>query len=330
MKYRNAKAAAVGAALAFALTACGGGSPSGGGDTADDSSNGAELQPLTIGIIPIAPSAAVQVGVEEGIFEEHGLDVTLETAQGGAAMLPAVSAGSLDVGVGNPLSVILANGQGLEMDILTGYTNSMAEGEDITGVVANADAGIESWADLEGKKVAVNTLNGQGDLTIMEAVAQDGGDPEKVNFVEFAFSDMPGQLSQGNIDAAWVPEPFLTQLTQGEGTELVGFNYQDTIPGLSTMITFGSQSFVEEDPELMEKYRAAMAEALEFSEANPERVREVLVNFLDMPEEVAQNLKLEEFNPEIQREALSDLMGLMEKYGVIEGGLNLDDIVNAG
>lgn len=245
-------------------------------------------------------------------------------------MLPAVSAGSLDVGVGNPLSVILANNQGLEMDIVTGYTNSMAEGEDITGVVATSDSGIASWADLEGKQVAVNTLNGQGDLTIMEAVAQDGGDPENVDFVEFAFSDMPGQLSQGNIDAAWVPEPFLTQLANGEGTELVGYNYQDTIPGLSTMITFSSQSFAEENPELMEKYRAAMAEALEFSEANPERVREVLVNFLDMPEEVAQNLRLEEFNPEIQRDALSELMGLMEKYGVIDGGVNLDEIINAG
>ncbi|GAB3255104.1 ABC transporter substrate-binding protein [Arthrobacter pigmenti] len=327
MKHMFAKAAAAGSVLALALTGCGGGSPS-GGEGGETKSTGSGLQPITIGIIPIAPSAAVQVGIEEGIFADHGLDVTLEQAQGGAAMLPAVSTGDLDVGVGNPLSVILANNQGLQMDIVTGYTNSKAKGEDITGVIARTESNIDSWADLEGKKVAVNTLNGQGDLTIMEAVAQDGGNPEAVNFVEFAFSDMPGQLSKGNIDAAWFPEPFLTQLANSEDMELVGYNYQDTIPGLSTMVTFSSQDFVEANPEIMEKYRAAMTEALQFSEQNPERVREVLVDFLKMPPETAQNLRLEKFNAEIQRDALQDLVSLMEKYGVVSGEVNLDDIIN--
>ena len=172
MKHPFARAAAVGTVLTFALTACGGGGTTGGGG------DGEELQPLTIGVIPIAPSAPVQLALDEGIFEKHGLDVTIETAQGGAAMLPAVSGGSMDIGVGNPLSVILAKDQGLDMKILSGYSSSMAEGEDITGVAANQDAGIASWADLAGKRVAVNTINGQGDLTIKEAVSKAGGDPD--------------------------------------------------------------------------------------------------------------------------------------------------------
>lgn len=328
MKHMFAKAAAAGSVLALALTGCSGGSPSGTGEeTAGTGTGDGKLQELNIGIIPIAPSAAVQVGIEEGIFEEHGLDVNLQTAQGGAAMLPAVSSGDLDVGVGNPLSVILVNDQGLQMDIVSGYTNSFAEGNDITGVIANTSAGIDSWAGLEGKTVAVNTLNGQGDLTIMEAVAQDGGNPEAVNFVEVAFSDMPGQLSAGNIDAAWFPEPFLENLANKKGTELLGYNYQETIPGLSTMVTFSSQKFVDSNPELIDKYRAAITETLQFAEQNPERVRDVLVEFLNMPEETAANLQLEEFNAEVQRDKLDQLAELMLKYEVIEKQPDMDEII---
>ncbi|WP_026818616.1 ABC transporter substrate-binding protein [Arthrobacter castelli] len=336
MKHMFAKAAAAGSVLALALTGCGGGSPSATGEssgsTGSSGSGGSgegSLTKLTVGVIPIAPSAAVQLGINEGIFKEHGLDISLDTAQGGAAMLPAVSTGDLDVGVGNPLSVILANAQGLNMDIVTGYTNSKSEGDDITGVIADADDNIDSWADLEGKTVAVNTLNGQGDLTIMEAVAQDGGDPQAVNFVEFAFSDMPGQLEAGNIDAAWFPEPFLTQLANKQGMELVGYNYQDTIPGLSTMVTFSSQKFAEGNPEVMKQYRAAMTEVLEFAEQNPDRVREVMTEFLNMPEKTASNLRLEKFDAEVKRDKLQALVGLMQKYGVVEGEIKLDGIINA-
>jgi len=321
MKHVLARAAAVGSVLALSLTACGGSGDTGGGD--------GELRPLTIGIIPIAPSAAMQLGVDEGIFERHGLDVTLETAQGGAAMLPAVSGGSMNIGVGNPLSVILAKDQGLEMQILSGYSSSLPEGEDITGVAANKDAGIGSWADLAGKTVAVNTVNGQGDLTIKEAVSRAGGDPDAVNFVEMPFQDMPAQLDRGEIDAAWVPEPFLTQLVGGESTELVGYNYQETVPGLDTMVTFSSQKFVEENPEVVEDYEAAVAEALEFAQQNPERVQETIVSLLNMPEEVAGELRLEEFDAETDREELEQLSELMVKYGVVENEPDLDEIIRS-
>ncbi|MEX5297356.1 ABC transporter substrate-binding protein [Kocuria sp. CPCC 205292] len=323
MKHPFASAAAAGTVLTFALTACGGGGSTGGGG------GGEELQPLTIGVIPIAPSAPVQLALDEGIFEEHGLDVTIETAQGGAAMLPAVSGGSMDIGVGNPLSVILAEDQGLDMKILSGYSSSLPEGEDITGVAANRDAGIASWADLAGKRVAVNTVNGQGDLTIKEAVSQDGGDPDAVEFVEMPFQDMPAQLDRGEIDAAWVPEPFLTQLINGEQTELVGYNYQETVPGLDTMVTFSSASFAEENPEVLENYDAAIEDALEFAQDNPERVRETLVSFLSMPEEVAADLRLEEFDAEVDRDELETLSELMLKYDVISNEANLDEIIQA-
>ncbi|NKX51672.1 ABC transporter substrate-binding protein, partial [Arthrobacter deserti] len=117
MKKHIAKVLAGGAIAALALTGCGSGSPSSSVGTAGGTSGSTAggLQDITVGILSIAPSAVMQYGIDEGIFEKHGLNVELQTGQGGAAMLPAVSTGTMNFAVGNPLSVMVAKDKGLDM-----------------------------------------------------------------------------------------------------------------------------------------------------------------------------------------------------------------------
>src|SRR5690606_23518384 len=125
--------------------------------------------------------AALMLGIEEGIFEKHNLEVDLTTGQGGAAILPAVAQGQINFAIGQPLPIILAASKGIDVKIVGNYSASYAEGDDINGVAA-IDESIVSPKDLEGKRVAVNTVQAAGDLTIREAVEKDGGDPTKVEW----------------------------------------------------------------------------------------------------------------------------------------------------
>src|SRR5690625_7282932 len=106
MKKKFLSGLATAATAALLLSACGGND---GGDTGGEAGGDTdELREVTIGVLSIAPSVGVAYGIENGIFEEHGFDVNYEISSAGAAMLPAVSAGQMDFGVGNPLSVITA------------------------------------------------------------------------------------------------------------------------------------------------------------------------------------------------------------------------------
>src|SRR5690625_2060280 len=136
MKRKFLSGFATAAAAALMLTACGGGGngEEGGGETD-------EIRAVTVGVLSIAPSVGVAYGIEHGIFEEHGFDVTYEVSSAGAAMLPAVSAGQLDFGVGNPLSVTTAVDQGLEVKIVAGFSNSLEEAGDVAGCGHRADSG---------------------------------------------------------------------------------------------------------------------------------------------------------------------------------------------
>ncbi|MCW2133756.1 ABC transporter substrate-binding protein [Arthrobacter sp. VKM Ac-2550] len=324
MKRHFSKVLAGGAIIALALTGCGSGSPS--GSEAPEGSAGASggLQDVTVGVLTIAPSAAMQYGIDEGIFEKYGLNVELQTGQGGAAMLPAVSTGTMNFAVGNPLSVMTAVNKGLDMKIVSGYSNSKAEGEDINAVVTKADSGIEDFADLEGKTTAVNTLKTQGDLTIMESAAIDGGDPSALKFSEMPFPDMEAQLERGNVDAIWIPEPFQSRALANENYKLVGYPNQKALPGLPTMVTFTSGSYAEENPEIVADFKAAVTETLAAAEADPEGVRAVLPKFMGMDEAVAKDLKMETFDGEVPTQVLSDMGELMVKYEYVDSAPDVD------
>ncbi len=319
----------LGAALAvgLALTACSGGSPepNNGGATSTETTDAppAELRKVTVGILPIVPSVALQVGIEEGIFEEHGFDVSLESGQGGAALLPAVMSGQMEFAISNPLSLMLAVGEGLDVRMVTGYSHAIKSGDDINGVWTLPDSGIERLKDLEGKMVAVNTLKTIGEVSINEIVERDGGDPSKIKYVELGFPDMPAALAQGNIDVAWVPEPFQTIL-KDQGAQHVASSMQETMPGVATMSVITSGTLADDEPEFVEKFVAAVDATTAFAQENPDIVRKTLVTFLDMDEELANKVLLESFGAEMDRDAMQSLADLSLKYGVLSKPVDMD------
>jgi len=322
------KAVVLGAAVSLLLSACGGGSPSGTAAGADSQSPGdSSLTKVTVGVLAIAPSVAMQYGIDEGLFEKHGLDVELQTGQGGAAMLPAVSTGTMNFAVGNGLSVMTAVDKGLDMKIVTGYSNSKAEGEDINGVVVQKDSGIDTFADLAGKTTSVNALKTQGDLTIMESASIDGGDPAGLKFNEMPFPDMEAQLERGNTDAIWLPEPFLSKALADPDNELLGYPNQKAVPGLPTMVSFTSGNFASGNAETVAKFKEAMAEVLTEAETNQEDAKALLPEFMGMDADVAKGMKMETWSAEVPAEQLSKMGELTVKYEFLSKTPDIDAMV---
>jgi NitT/TauT family transport system substrate-binding protein len=323
MRTRLVALAAAGAVL---LVGCGGGDKKDASAAGSGATSSGGMVKVTIGALPIVPSAALQLAVDKGFFKKQGLDVKLELGQGGAALLPAVVAGQIDFVVGQPLPLMLAQGRGIDVRIISGYAASKPSGHDINGVVASAKSGITSPKQLEGKRVAVNTLNAAGDLTIREAVRKDGGDGSKVQFVEVPFPDMPAALANGQIDAGWVPEPFLTILT-GSGNKLVTYNYQATIPGLDTLVTFTSGKTVNDKADLVTRMRTAMNEATAYAEAHPDEVRKTLETFLKMKPDLAAKVNLETFTSKVNEEGLKALGDLAVQDKVLKAPADLTKLL---
>ena len=160
----------------------------------------------------------------------------------------------------------------------------------------------------------------------MHLAEEDGADPQALNFSEIGFPDMPAQLERGNTDAVWIPEPFLSQLLEDDANELVGYSFQETDPGMATMVTFTSGQLAEEDPEMAADFAEAMTAALAAAQEDQEGSRELLVEFLEIPEEAAQELVMERLDGEVNREQLMFMVDLADKYDFIDEAPSEEDL----
>src|SRR5438105_8426237 len=115
--------------------------------------------PLKVGTLPILELLPLFVGKEEGFFREAGLDLELTTLAGGAAGIPALESGSLNLMYSNLVSVLQAVEQGLDLRIVApGSLNAVNPQADTARFLVLEDSGIEKLADLRGKRIAINTL----------------------------------------------------------------------------------------------------------------------------------------------------------------------------
>lgn len=297
-----------------------------GSDSTEVPSGEGGLQAVTVGIIPIVDVAPLYLGDEQGFFEDHGIDLSLESGQGGAAIVPGVVSGQFQFGFSNVTSLMVARDQGLPLKVVAPGNSSTGEDPDFSAVVVKGDSPIQSAKDLAGKTVAVNTLKNVGDTTIRESIRKDGGNPDDVEFVELAFPDMPAAVANGQVDAAWVVEPFVA-ICKSEGDRVVAWNLVDTAEDLMIAGYFTSEELAESDPDLVENFTAAVEESLEYADSHPDEVRDIVQTYTEIDDELIAQVTLPKWSSTINEESTQKLADLAEQDGLLEKPADLSALL---
>jgi NitT/TauT family transport system substrate-binding protein len=282
---------------------------------------------IQVGIIPIVDVAPIYLGQEQGFFKDEGLSLELVPAQGGAAIVPAVTSGTMDFGFSNISSMLLAKSKGLDVKVVASGASSTGQaGKDFGAILVKKDSAITSAADLAGKTVAVNTLNNINDTTVRASVRKAGGDPSTIKFVELAFPDMQAALERGQVDAIQVVEPFLATGTSA-GDKVLASNYVDTAEGLTVGAYFTTAAAASSNPALVEKFTAAMEKSLKYAKDNPDAVRKILPTYTKIDAATAEKLTLPDFADQINRESVEKLVTLSKGDGLLTSDVNLDELL---
>lgn len=279
---------------------------------------GAPLTPVTVGVIPIVDVAPIYLGIQSGIFEDHGLEVTLELAEGGAAIVPAVADGTYQFGFSNVTSLLVASSKGVPVKVVApGNFSTGQPGKDFSAVVASADSDIAGAADLAGRTVAVNSLKNIGDTTVRNVVADAGGDPQAVEFAEMGFPDMSAAVMNGQVDAAWLVEPHLTQAVD-QGAKIISSNFVETDPDLLIAAYFTSDQMIAQDPKTVEAFTAAIRESLVYATEHPDETRAVLDTYTEIDPVVRSVMIMPRFAPDLDTAYLQVVADLGLEYGMFD------------
>jgi NitT/TauT family transport system substrate-binding protein len=295
-----------------------------------ESSSESGVTEVRVSDVEGVPSAFLQYGKSQGYFRDQGIDLKVTSSVGGAANIPAVTSGEVDVAGSNITSVLLAKSQGLPLTIISGATYATTDPKrDFSAVLVPPDSDIEKPADLAGKRIAVNTLKNIGDVTIKAALEEQGVPVDSIKFVEAGFPDMLPLLENGQVDAAWEIEPFVA-IGQAQGLKPVLRPYVEAKPGMMVGSFVTMEQFAAENPDVVSNFRAGVQKTVDSIESNPEPYRRALTKLTDMEPAVADKMVIPPSQSSVDVETLSWMGDRMRQYGLIDKPVDPQAVVVEG
>ena len=181
----------------------------------------ADAAPLRVGIIPIETNAPYYAADKLGYFTAENLAVSAQVIRGGAAAIPAMVGGSLDVVFTNSTSVVEAIVRGVDLRLILEGTVMGDKPPDPGALLKRRGDPIRTGKDLEGKVVAVNTLRDVIWMVTTAWITATGGDLSKVQIIELAMPAMVDAIKQKRVDTALIIDPFLTVALGDPALELL-------------------------------------------------------------------------------------------------------------
>lgn len=201
--------------LVLGLAACSSGSGAAAPASAD-----AKAPTLKLGYFANFTHAPAIVGIEDGLFKKELGSTKLSTNifDAGPAATEALLSGSIDAAFIGPGPTTNAWVQSKALKVVAGAAAN--------GAALVVKPSITSASQLKGKTLATPQLANTQDIALRYWLKQQGytttptggGD---VHISPQSNSDAVNAFKQGDIDGAWVPEPYATQLVNAGGKVLV-------------------------------------------------------------------------------------------------------------
>jgi NitT/TauT family transport system substrate-binding protein len=314
--------------LAGLLFAGCGGDDGSSGSSASSGEDGTKK--VRVGMLPISNAAPFYLGIEQGFFEEEGLEVEPVVAQSGNEITTAVLSGDLQFGFTGFVIGMAGVSKGLPIKIIASGDAGAEKAEDEwTVIMVSKDSPIKSVEDLAGKTIALNALKGVGEVAVKAALEKRGVDPDSIKLLEVPFPEMPAALEKDRVDAIWAPEPFLTSVLGQGGREI-----EAPLTTLGPLYPNGSYMTSEQqlakDEDSVAAFTRAINKSMEYASQHPDEARATIPTFTQIPEEVAAKIRLPQWPVPIDTAKLEELGGYAVKYGVVEKAVPVDEVLWEG
>ncbi|WP_248960558.1 ABC transporter substrate-binding protein [Sphaerisporangium perillae] len=309
----------VGALATLALAACGNSNTD---STSSANAGGLEKTEIAVAVSAIADHSAVYIAQERGFFKEEGLTVKPEITPSTVAALPKLSNGSLDVAAVAYFGVMSATET--KVADLRIIADAYQAKQDIFDLVVKKDSKIQSVKDLQGKRVSIASLNSIGQLAVGATLKTAGLDPKTgVQWAPLAFPEAPAALASGNIDAAWLTEPFLTNVQREAGARKIADTMTGSMADFPIAGWVSSADWVKKYPKTMAAFQRAILKAQQVAASDRKAVEKVLPNYTQIKPDVAAVMNLGVFPTSLSATRIQRVADLMQEFGYLKGKLDV-------
>jgi NitT/TauT family transport system substrate-binding protein len=276
---------------------------------------------IRVSTIPIIDTAPLQVGIAKGFFAAEGLEVDTTPTAGGAAGLPALAAGQVQITFSNIISVVLGAKQGLGFEVIAAGSNTGDKTPDLGALIAKKGSAIKTGKDLEGKRIAVNTRNNIIWLYARAWVQATGGNPDAVTYLEVPFPQMVDAVKGDRVDAAFVVEPFLSAGVASNAVSIIGWPYNTVQKRIPVSQYVATKTYIEQNPAVIERWVRAYNKAVDWTNQNQgsEEWTKIISGYTRLAPEQIRALSLPPYEKTVDPASIDMVVEQMRKHKMIEG-----------
>ncbi|UNK47778.1 ABC transporter substrate-binding protein [Arthrobacter sulfonylureivorans] len=281
----------------------------------EDSPAGGELTTMSVAILPGQSVAVLQLGDEQGYFEDEGLELDLQLANVGSSIVTGVMQGSYLVGNASPVAILTAASQGAPLKYVSA-SSVVHDGAPYTASVVTDDPSIKSFKDLAGKTVGINAVKGGLDVCLQAALKANGLSTDAASPLELPPPQTLAAIEQDQVDAGILFEPFGSAAVAAGLTKIGDACAEGQPDGTPFGIFFASEAATTERADDLDGFKRAWAKSVEYTNANPELLKEQSAKLSDgalKPEDMFMMRDASEASSEV----LEELVDNMVEFGVI-------------
>lgn len=241
---------------------------------------------LSFGLLATPAAAQVKIGLsdwpgwvawyvaeQKGFFKKHGADVKLVWFANYTDSISALSAGQVDANSQTWSDTMAPLAKGLPLKAI--LVNDNSAGND----AVMAGPGIKSFADLKGKKIALEEFSVSHFLLTL-ALKKNGMTLKDVNVVNLSAGDAAAAFLAGRVDAAVVWNPWVNKIqSSGKGRAL--FTSRD-VPGMIPDLLVAQEKAVKAKRKDFLGMIKAWYEAEAFIRANPDEAAKIMAKVVGM------------------------------------------------
>lgn len=275
------------------------------------------------------------VAINNGYFEEEGMEIELTTGQGADAVMTAVLSNQCDIGFAGPEASIYVYNEGKE-----DYTQVFAQmtKRDGSFLIARNQTEEFNWKDVKGKTIIPGRKGGVPYMTLEYVLRKNGIDPSKDVTLDdsIKFDLMAGAFASGNADYVTLFEP-TASMTEQEGKGYVVASVGEASGEIPYTAYFAKKSYIESNEETIQGFTNAIYKGQKWVKENSaEEVAKAVQNFfpdtsIELLTAAIQSYKdIDAWNetPVLKEESFERLEEVMIQAGELKEKVPYDDIVN--
>ena len=239
---------------------------------------------LRIAYFPNIGHAIPIVGMEMEFFSEKinpNVEIQSRIFDSGPQVIESLFANSVDIAYVGPGPAIngFLNSENNNIQILSGAASGGAS------FIVHPESEINSASDFSGKKIAAPQIGNTQDVSLRHYLSENNLKPAEkggsVIIYNISNPDIYTLFVKGDIDGAWVAEPWATILeTELNGKRL--FFEEDLWPNkqFASVLLIANTDYVKKNPELISKFLLSHHHTVDWINENPLETRIIFNNFL--------------------------------------------------